>query len=1404
MFTDKDITQNPEQLDSALDGADVVFGSLIFDFEEVNWLRDRLSKIPTRFIFESALELMSSTQVGSFSMASEPGKKQGMPPAVKSLLSKFSSTREEDRLDSYTKFLKAGPSLLKFIPVDKAQDLRKWLQTYSYWNAGGVENVAAMFCTLASDFGGLEAEFAPAPQKDTPFWETLLKAFKQLLGLEEPEQAQEGSAPAVVEVPQRGLVHPDRPGYYFESPREYLAWYRQHKPESKDWPTVGVLLYRKHVISELAYIPELTRHMEDQKLTPLPLFITGVDGHIAVRDSLTSPFETEAVKRGDMPANPTLSPDAVNVDAVVSTIGFPLVGGPAGSMEGARQAELAQEILLSKNVPYFVAAPLLIQDIKSWYQTGIGGLQSVVLYALPELDGAIDAIALGGLCCGDKEFCNANRDLQACNREGGEIRLVKERLLKLTDRIKRWTALRTNANKDKRIAVVLYGYPPGIGATGTAALLNVPKSLMALLTRMKAEGYDVGELPEDPEDLMTLVRLADEQADNGQAFRNDNYASSGGGSVSVEQLEEWIGRADTKRVESNWGGRLDRSGIRTMGSGDKAQLLLGGVRFGNVWVGVQPPLGLPGDPMRLLFERDMTPHPQYAAFYKFLERAPDDGGFGADCFVHFGMHGTAEWLPGTPLGNTGECWPDIMTGGLPNVYVYAANNPSESLLAKRRGYGTLVSHNVPPYSRAGLYKELQAMRGLLADYFESAGRSGASDDADEAASGFATKSGQTTTGGIGASGSGAVQAVDAAAMEKMEGAPTTEGALLQTLFAAGLEQDCPLPAAAMAALEAAGGLDEGEKAVEAAAAQMVKDGVMMEYCEGLKGYLAELEQRLFSAGLHVFGSAPGQQDLESYLTAYFEDGSWEQEGRSKTVDDDNEIRTLDIAETDDNVKKALPFPETVLAKIVNGDKEASVLGFRGAGVPSVGTEMWDRYAKAIREACSIRDLLSRNTEEVDGVLRALKGEFVAPAPGGDLLRDGSGVLPTGRNIHALDPYRVPSKVAMARGKAAAELTLQMHQRDNAGELPETVAVNLWGLEAIKTKGESVAVVLGLIGAQPVVEATGRVVRFELIPLEKLGRPRVDVLASLSGIFRDSFANVIELLDDVLKRAADADEPVEMNFIKKHALELRAAGEDMDASTARIFSNPPGEFGSLVNERVTDSSWEEETDLGDTWAKRNAFSFGKGGRGVERRATLDALMKTTGQVVQCIDSVEYGLTDIQEYYANTGAMVRAMDDLQGGEGKVNAAIIESYSRAPRPKKLNDVLRLEYRSKLLNPKWANTMVDQGSGGAFEVSQRMTALIGWGATTKFKENWVYDQSADTYALDPEMAQKLRDSNPEAFKNIVGRLLEASRRGMWDADKDKIDELLGLYEDIDDQMELGSASKYISQSIESLDTKK
>eukprot|EP00960_Hanusia_phi_P025876 745925-Hanusia_phi.AAC.5 len=1093
VFTDQDLQTEQGLVENAMEGANVVFASLIFDFEQVNWLRERILRVPVRFVFESSLELMSSTQVGSFSMASQPGKKQGMPPAVKSLLSKFSSTREEDRLDGYTKFLKSGPALLKFIPGEKAKDLRRWLQTYSFWNAGGVENVANMFCSLASEFGGLSLP-QQEEEVEKDLWTQFVLFLQSLFNLKGEDAAASGGSEAaqVIEAPQRGLVHPARPGYYFKTPKEYLDWYREKFPGTEKWPVVGVLLYRKHVISALPYIDELIAHMEKKEILPLPVFITGVDGHIAVRDFLTSPHEQEQMRAGKIPVNPTLSPDAVNVDAVVSTIGFPLVGGPAGSMEGARQAEIARDILQAKNVPYFVAAPLLIQDVKSWFGQGIGGLQSVVLYSLPELDGAIDTIPLGGLCCGDKEFCNSYRDLRGCQRESGEIRLVEERLDRLSTRIKRWVTLRSTPQSERRVALVLYGYPPGIGATGTAALLNVPSSLHKLLSKMKEEGYDVGELPEDPEELLRMVKEADDASDSGRGYANAEYAERGGAAISTEQLEAWLGSSDTARVSKNWGGSLDRSGIRTVGSGERAQMLLGGVLFGKVWVAVQPPLGLPGDPMRLLFERDMTPHPQYSAFYKFLERKEEDKGFGANVVVHFGMHGTEEWLPGTSLGNTGECWPDILTGSLPNVYVYAANNPSESLLAKRRGYGTLISHNVPPYSRAGLYKELQTLRGLIADYFESSSRESRS------AGGGELEEASLMRQFAGAS----APAIDASTMDKVEGSPTVEGTMLQTMFAAGLESDCPLPEGAMKVLEEAGGVDAGEEAVERCAAYMVEQRLMMEYCERLKAYLAELEQRLFSSGLHVLGDPPAQQAMEAYLRAYFEDGSWEVTSKERSVTATDEVpRSKEEEEEEEREEVPFSFPETALQLVLQGKGEAEVLMSRGEGVPSEGTTGWDRFQEAVRQACAIRDLLLRNSEELDGVLKALNGEFVPPAPGGDLLRDGSGVLPTGRNIHALDPYRIPSKVAMARGKAAAELSIALHRKDNKDEYPETIAVNLWGLEAIKTRGESVGIVLGLVGAEPVIEATGRVVRFDLIPLEKLGRPRVDVLTSLSGIFR---------------------------------------------------------------------------------------------------------------------------------------------------------------------------------------------------------------------------------------------------------------------------------------------------------------
>ncbi|MFO5528692.1 MAG: magnesium chelatase subunit H [Cuspidothrix sp.] len=1200
VFSDRNITTNPDEVQAALKDADVFFGSLIFDYDQILWLREHITSIPIRLIFESALELMSLTKIGAFSIGDKP---TGMPKPVKFILDKFSNGKEEDKLAGYISFLKIGPKLLKFVPVQKVQDLRNWLIIYGYWNAGGTENVAALFWTLAEKYLNLKV----------------------------------GDIPAPIETPNMGLLHPDYPGF-FTSPKAYLEWYQRREHFSKlsgsqgkkNLPVIGILLYRKHVITKQNYIPQLIRKFETSGLIPLPIFINGVEGHVAVRDWMTTDYETQQRKQGNI-ETPSLASEAVKVDAIISTIGFPLVGGPAGSMEAGRQIEVAKRILTAKNIPYIVAAPLLIQDIYSWTRQGIGGLQSVVLYALPELDGAIDTIPLGGLV-------------------GENIYLVPERVQRLIDRVKNWVSLKQKQATERKVAIILYGFPPGYGAVGTAALLNVPRSLIKLLHALKDQGYNVGEIPEDGEELIRQIKEADEI--------NPTLTTSiisphiyGGSTVNARTLEKWLGYLNTTRIEKQWK-YLTGSGIKTYGD----DFNIGGVQLGNIWIGVQPPLGIQGDPMRLMFERDLTPHPQYAAYYKWLQND-----FQADAIIHFGMHGTVEWLPGSPLGNTGYSWSDILLGNLPNLYIYAANNPSESILAKRRGYGVLISHNVPPYGRAGLYKELVNLRDLIAEYREDPEKN------------YLLKEG-----------------------------------ICKKILDTGLEIDCPFDDAKKL------GIPFTPENV-----RMFSNHAFDHYLVKLYEYLQVLENRLFSSGLHVLGEAPNEEELTGYLDAYF---GGENEPRR---DEEHE----------------------------EGREE---------------------------ERKEITGLLNQSTDELTNLLRGLNGEFIPPAPGGDLLRDGAGVLPTGRNIHALDPYRMPSPAAYERGREIAKKIIDQHLAEHH-KYPETVAVLLWGLDAIKTKGESLGILLELVGAEPVKEGTGRIVRYDLIPLEKVGHPRIDVLGNLSGIFRDSFVNIIELLDDLFQRTADADEPEEMNFIRKHALILKAQG--VENSSARLFSNPSGDFGSLVNDRVVDGNWENGDELGKTWETRNVFSYGRNDKGQARPEVLQTLLKTSDRIVQEIDSVEYGLTDIQEYYANTGGLKKAAEQQSGK--KVTASFVESFSKDTTPRNLDDLLRMEYRTKLLNPKWADAMANQGSGGAFEISQRMTALIGWGGTADFQDDWVYDQAAETYALDPEMAEKLRKANPEAFRNILGRMLEASGRGLWQADNEKLDKLRQLYELSDEELE-------------------
>lgn len=523
---------------------------------------------------------MVHNELGTFSMKPKEGKKAGPPKAIKALISAFSSGNEEDKISSYLKLLKVGPSLLKLVPGEKAQDLRTWLQTYKYWNAGGSKNIECMVDLLTKYYFHQD-----------------LKIFQEAL------------AP-----PDIGLIHPLHEEY-FKNPKEFLSWRLSQKCmdcanikgmslANKDAPCTALLLYRKHVITEQKYIMDLITRMEENGVIPVPIFINGVEAHTIVRDWLTTSDETKEVTKGHLKRAPTYDNSAaIEVDSIVSSIGFPLVGGPAGSVKAGRNVEVAERLLTSMNVPYFIASPLLLQSLEQWKKNGVLGLQSVVLYSLPELDGAIDTVVLGGLV-------------------GDDIELVDERVEKLCSRIKGWDLLRKTSNEDKRIAILTYGFPPNVGAVGTAALLDVPKSLENILRRLHDDGYNVGDFATDPnacgDSLVAALSVLSEesviatgaakmegvlqnriqQAIKGDKTIPDTLAKRNGGlggarvramDLKFDDLEKVLGKYMSGKIRRSW-----KEKDRSPGLSRTGDMVICGLEIGNIFLAVQPQFGLEG------------------------------------------------------------------------------------------------------------------------------------------------------------------------------------------------------------------------------------------------------------------------------------------------------------------------------------------------------------------------------------------------------------------------------------------------------------------------------------------------------------------------------------------------------------------------------------------------------------------------------------------------------------------------------------------------------------------------------------------------------------------------------------------------------------------------------------------
>ncbi len=556
--------------------------------------------------------------------------------------------------------------------------------------------------------------------------------------------------------------------------------------------------------------------------------------------------------------------------------------------------------------------------------------------------------------------------------------------------------------------------------------------------------------------------------------------------------------------------------------------------------------------------------------------------------------------------------------------------------------------------------------------------------------------------------------------------------------------------------------------------------------------ILEIEQRLIPTGLHVFGRPAENQELIDLLRMIASFDRPELGLRSLTglIADGLKFPDYQIL-----IKESATSEQRLgeREQVESIAREAIKIFTEESATHPATTFLHEQAKVAVEDAAKIFSLLADiktklgENPETASLMRALRGEFIEPGPGADIIQNPA-ILPTGRNTHAVNPYTVPSPVAFDRAQSVAQSLLERHLTA-AGHYPETIAMVLWGIDNIKTEGEAVAQALWLLGVKPKRDSLNRVTDVEVIPLDALGHPRIDVVMTISGIFRDLFGATMDVLDRAVRRVAALDEPDTLNFVRKHVREQTATGNfTFDEAVVRVFSNAAGNYGTNVNFMVLDSQWEDSAELGDLFVTRKCFAYGRDSKGRsfdgrEAKRLLERALARVEVSYQNIDTTEVGITDVDHYFEYLGGVSKAVEKQAGA--KPTIYLSDTLSPVAKVRTLEETIRLETRTKALNPKWYEGMLKHGFSGVAEIEHQVANTFGWSATADAVDDWIYDAVAETFVLDEAMLERLRALNPHSTHTLVGRLLEAAGRGFWQAEQSVLEKLQIAFGEIEDQLE-------------------
>jgi cobaltochelatase CobN len=905
---------------------------------------------------------------------------------------------------------------------------------------------------------------------------------------------------------------------------------------------------------------------------------------------------------------------------------------------------------------------------------------------------------------------------------------IPERVAKLVRLSLNWGKLKRIPNSEKKVAIIFHNYPPRNDTIGHAFGLDAPVSALNILRGLKENGYCLDCLPENGQTL--IDDIINGLTNDRRWLSSEELAERAAAKISHVQYAEWFKELPQDvqhKMEDDWGKPPGKL------FSYKGELLVAGILNGSVFIGLQPPRGYLENPSSIYHSPDLSMPHHYYGYYRWIRDV-----FKANVIMHIGTHGTLEWLPGKSVGLSASCSPDIAISDLPNVYPYVITNPGEGTQAKRRSYCCLIEHLIPAMHNADAYEETAKLEVQLKEYYDA----------------------KTSDQG------------KLSVLQKL---------IWETVSQANLDHDLEV--------------------TEEAAFSDFDD-----FLEKLHAYLQELSDALIRDGLHTLGEPPTGSRLDEFIVTLTRLSNVAVPSLRQSI---AELKGYDYEDLLANRGKLNADGKT------NGDiiKELNALsleiirrfhaeGFKEPSIDSITLDVLGRNSTDVRRCLTyvggfLAPALAATTDELTNTQSACEGCYVPSGPSGSITRGMADILPTGRNFYSVDPRAIPSPVAWRIGVALGDVMLERYLKEE-GKYPESVGIIIWAIDTMKTKGDDVAEILYLLGVRPVWEETsGRVIGVEAIPSEELKRPRIDVTVRISGLFRDTFPNVVNLIDDAVALTASLKEPLERNYVAKHvetevkerATQGVAAEKARAEACYRIFGDRPGAYGCGVSDAIDSKNWKDQKDLSNIYVTWGCYAYGRKNYGVSVPEQFKLRLSKINLTVKNQDSREFDILDGDDWYDAHGGMIAAVKTFKGEAPRSYCGDSSDPNRV-KVRNTAEETRYIFRSRLLNPKWIQSMKRHGYQGAADLSRTLDTVLGWDATVEVVEDWMYEDLAKKYVLDAEMQKWLEKENPYALQNMVERLLEAIERGRWEATEEMKQDLQRLYLNLEGLLE-GASEK-------------